>query len=93
MKTIKILNREIHIKVVDLIDDDKFTLGEWKPLEETIYLKKDSPHIKETLLHEVLEVIKDLCGMKMNHQCLSTVSTILYSILKDYPDIFKDGEK
>ncbi|GAF83978.1 unnamed protein product [marine sediment metagenome] len=81
-KKIKILNKLTTIKILNKVAGDKLILGQWKPLDREIQLKKAQAAINETLLHELLEAIKDDCDLNMSHQTLSTLSATLGPILK-----------
>lgn len=44
--------------------------------------------LKETLCHEILEMLTYMCDIEMEHQTLSTLSCALFQVLNDNPKIF-----
>jgi hypothetical protein len=82
---IKVIGKMVEIEVVDEeIDDDECILGQWCGLENKIRIRKRGhDDMSEVLLHELMECIKDRCDLKLPHQSLSTLSEVLYQVLKE----------
>jgi hypothetical protein len=44
---------------------------------------------EEVFIHEVLEAIKHLYEIKIDHDNLSRLAVVLHQVIKDNPDMFK----
>ncbi|MFA6290166.1 MAG: hypothetical protein WC637_00215 [Victivallales bacterium] len=82
---------------VELIYDDKWshkrnTVGTYCANELTITIDPTYPVTRqeEGLLHEIFEAIlfHVNCSETLSHALMSTISEMLYQIIKDNPDIF-----
>jgi hypothetical protein len=81
-KKIKVIGKDVKVVVKKELKEET-TLGQWLGLEKTIELKKDGPDMNEIFLHEILECINDRCDLDMEHKVISTMSEILYQVIKD----------
>ena len=52
-------------------------------------MKVDSDYTKEVFLHEILHGIYEHCGFTQNEDNVRALSTALYMVIKDNPEIFK----
>lgn len=43
----------------------------------------DESRAEEALMHEIIEVIKEHCDLKISHQTISTLSAVLYHTIVD----------
>lgn len=84
----KILGYEVPIKKFtdkESTEDGKLYMGNYNGFLNEIklnkHLKGDMKH--ETKFHEVLEAINGLLELKLKHTQLCSISTVLYSIMKD----------
>jgi hypothetical protein len=48
--------------------------------------------IESTFLHEIIEMINDVYELELEHHKITLLETTLYQIMKDNPDIFKEGD-
>lgn len=81
-KKLRVIGKDVKIVVKKELDEET-TLGQWKGLEKTIELKKDGPDMNEIFLHEIFECINDRCDLDMEHKVISTLSEVLYQVIKD----------
>jgi hypothetical protein len=81
-KKLRVIGKDVKVVVKKELDEET-TLGQWKGLEKLIELKKDGQDMNEIFLHEILECINDRCDLGLEHNVLSTLSEVLYQVVKD----------
>jgi hypothetical protein len=91
---IKIGGFMVDVEFVSNLVTDRRSLGEYNPRTQTIKLEKDSTQQQreETLLHEVLESIRSIYDIDIEHKDLSNMATALHQVIKDNPEMFKEAE-
>lgn len=82
---VKIAGQDWKIVYDDKLLAERSHLGETRPMSNVIAIQGllDRQMQEETLLHEIIEVIKHSCDLDMDHQTLSTLSVQLHQVLKD----------
>ena len=78
---IKVIGKNIKIKIKKKIGGG--TLGQYHGVKKLIKLKKDNLDMNEVFLHEIIECINDKCNLDMEHYVISTLSEILFQVIKD----------
>lgn len=88
---VKIGGYEVKVRWMDNLVTDRGHVGEYSPREQVIIIDKASTkqESKETFLHELLEAIKSIYGLELEHKCLSLLSLVLHQVIEDNPGIFK----
>lgn len=66
------------------------TVGLWEPIESVIYLDKHlEKQAKERMfLHELFHAIFDHCNIEQAEDKVELLSTALYMVIKDNPELF-----
>jgi hypothetical protein len=82
---IKIGGRDIQVCQVDHLSDDEDRWGEYNPRTGTIRIEAGIPQDmkEEVLLHEILEAISDIYGLKLKERQILTISAVLMAIARD----------
>ncbi|MDD5064948.1 MAG: hypothetical protein PHQ35_09375 [Phycisphaerae bacterium] len=64
--------------------------GEARFIDQVIAMSKTntSERKQEVFIHEILEIIKHLYEIKLDHDNLSRIAVVLHQIIKDNPGIF-----
>lgn len=85
-KSIKVGGKQYRIIIEDLLKERGQTcFGYCTPSELEIHISKDIrvEQQKDTLLHEVIEIINSENDLNLIHQTIQTLSTQLYQVLMD----------
>lgn len=80
----KILGYEIPVKSVpDHLGSQN--MGQWSILKKHIIIDEAlAPNVRdETVLHEVIEAINQICDLRLEHPKISTLSAVLHQVLVD----------
>jgi len=81
---VKVGPYSIKVEVVDNLVVDREHGGEYSPRELKICL--DSSLRKrhgEILIHEIIEAIKDIYNLNINHDDIMVLGVVLYQVLKE----------
>lgn len=93
-KRVKIGGITYKVKEVDQINRlnnyDSKTVGLWKIENATIYIDKHlEQQIKEKFfLHELFHAIFEHCNIEQDENKVDLLSTALYMVVKDNPELF-----
>jgi hypothetical protein len=79
---IKVIGKYVKVIIKDELDEETI-LGEWDGVKKTIELRKDNSDMNEIFLHELIEAINDKCDLDMEHKVISTLSEVLFQVIKD----------
>ena len=95
-KKVKVGGITYKVKEVDKINRfnnyQSKTVGLWQPENAVIYLDKNlGKQVKEKFfLHELFHAIFEHCNIEQAEDKVDLLSTALYMVIKDNPDIFKE---
>lgn len=69
-------------------------LGEYHSKYQEIHIEQSSTkqQMEETLLHEIMEAINYHYNLSLEHEKLSLIATVLHQVVKDNPELFKEGD-
>lgn len=81
-KKLKVLGKDVKVVIKDELDEET-TLGQWKGVDKIIELKRDGVDMNEVFLHEIVECINDRCDLGLKHSKISTLSEVLFQVIKD----------
>jgi hypothetical protein len=79
---LKVIGKTVSVVVLKELDEET-TLGQWKGVDKVIELKRDGVDMNEIFLHEIIECINDRCDLNLKHSTLSTLSEVLFQVIKD----------
>jgi hypothetical protein len=79
---IKVIGKNVKIKIKKKLDNET-TLGQWTGTKKLIELKKDNSDMNEVFLHEIIECIDERCDLNLEHYVISTLSEVLFQVIKD----------
>ena len=80
---IKVIGKNVKIKIKKKLGNVT-TLGQWTGTKKLIELKKDnSDDMNEVFLHEIIECIDERCDLNLEHYVISTLSEVLFQVIKD----------
>ena len=91
---IKIGGFMVDVEFVNNLMTDWQHSGEYHPRTQTIKIDKDcsEQEREEVFIHEVLEAIKAIYDIPLEHRDLTLIATVLHQIIKDNPEIFRGAE-
>lgn len=91
---IKIGGFMVDVEFVNNLMTDRQHTGEYHPRTQSIKIDKDcsEQEREEVFVHEVLEAIKAIYDIQLEHRDLTLIATVLHQIIKDNPEIFKEDE-
>jgi len=94
-KAIKIGGYEIKVEFAKHLMSKNEEFGNYEPVTQTINIDIDNtPQQKEqTFLHELLEAIKAIYWLEIEHKDLNLLATVLHQIIKDNPEIFTNSNE
>lgn len=89
-KVIKIGGYEIKVELVKQLMNKREEFGNYEPVTQTINIDEDNTQQQkeQTLLHEILEAIKAIYWLEIEHKDLNLLATVLHQVIKDNPEIF-----
>jgi len=92
-KQIKIGGYIVSVEFVNNLMTDWQHNGEYHPRIQTIKIDKDcsEQEREEVFIHEVLEAIKAIYDIQLEHRDLSLLATVLHQVIKDNPEIFREA--
>ena len=92
-KQIKIGGYIVSVEFVNNLMTDRQHTGEYHPRIQTIKIDKDcsEQEREEVFIHEVLEAIKAIYDIQLEHRDLSLLVTVLHQVIKDNPEIFREA--
>jgi hypothetical protein len=92
-KQVKIGGYIVEVELTDNIMTDRGNRGEYHPRIQTIKIDQDTSRqqMEETFIHELLEAITSIYDVKWEHRDLALVATVLHQVIKDNPEVFKEG--
>ena len=79
---IKVIGKNVKIKIKKKLSNET-TLGQWTGTKKLIELKKDNSDMNEVFLHEIIECIDERCDLNLEHYVISTLSEVLFQVIKD----------
>jgi len=90
-KQIKIGGYIVSVEFVNNLMTDRQHTGEYHPRIQTIKIDKDcsEQEREEVFIHEVLEAIKAIYDIQLEHRDLSLLATVLHQVIVDNPEVFK----
>ena len=90
-KQIKIGGYIVSVEFVNNLMTDRQHNGEYHPRIQTIKIDKDcsEQEREEVFIHEVLEAIKAIYDIQLEHRDLSLLATVLHQVIVDNPEVFK----
>jgi len=90
---IKIGGYMVEVEFESNLMTDRQHNGEYHPRTQTIKIDKDcsEQEREEVFIHEVLEAIKAIYDIPLEHRDLTLIATVLHQIIKDNPEIFRRG--
>ena len=90
---IKIGGYIVSVEFVNNLMTDRQHTGEYHPRIQTIKIDKDcsEQEREEVFIHEVLEAIKAIYDIQLEHRDLSLLVTVLHQVIKDNPGIFREA--
>jgi hypothetical protein len=88
---IKIGGFMVDVEFVNNLMTDWQHSGEYHPRTQTIKIDKDcsEQEREEVFIHEVLEAIKSIYDIPLEHRDLSLLATVLHQFIVDNPEAFK----
>jgi hypothetical protein len=92
--TVKIGGFTWPVVVEDNLQSLRERAGEARFVDQIIAISgtNTSERKQEVFIHEILEVIKHLYEIKIDHDNLSRIAVVLHQIIKDNPGIFNFKE-
>ena len=84
-ESIKIAGLDWKVVLDEHMGAEDKCFGQMRPVRQEIAIIAHAAEQRqeETLLHEIIEAIKDHCCLELDHQTLSTLSAQLHQVLKD----------
>lgn len=82
---IRIGGYDVEVKMVDNLVNDRQHLGEYFPRTQEIHIDQaqTKQSMQETFIHEIIEAIKSIYDLEMEHSVLTLLSTCLHQVLRD----------